>query len=194
MTTPRHPVDPLVARVTSPWTIRERLMRLAWYWVEGTLFRFSPRPFYRSRNLLLRLFGARVDWSCRIRSTVKTEVPWHLEMGSQTIVGDDVILYCLGQVTIGRRVTISQLGHLCAGTHDYTRHDFPLLRPPINIGDDVWLAADVFVARASRLAQGRWSAPGRACSKIYPRGRFAWARRPGRSRRGSWRVRPRKSR
>jgi putative colanic acid biosynthesis acetyltransferase WcaF len=85
---------------------------------------------------------------------VKTEIPWNLTIGSQAIIGDDVILYCLGPVTIGQRVTISQLGHLCAGTHDFTRPDFPLLRASIEIGDDVWLAADVFVGPGVKIGTG----------------------------------------
>jgi putative colanic acid biosynthesis acetyltransferase WcaF len=150
----RDPADPLNARLTSSWTFRQRCVRFLWYWVEATVFRFSPRPCYRWRNFLLRLFGARVDRSCRIRPTVKIEIPWNLTVGCQTIIGDDVILYCLGAVTIGQRVTISQLGHLCAGTHDHTRPDFPLLRSPIEIGDDVWLAADVFVGPGVRIGTG----------------------------------------
>jgi putative colanic acid biosynthesis acetyltransferase WcaF len=100
------------------------------------------------------MFGATVDASCRIRSTVKIEIPWNLTVGAQTIIGDDVILYCLGPITIGQRATISQLGHLCAGTHDFTRPEFPLLRPPITIGDDVWLAADVFVGPGVTVGTG----------------------------------------
>jgi len=146
--------DPLRARLTSPWTFGQRCRRWLWYWVEATVFRFSPRPFYRWRNFLLRLFGADVDRSCRIRSTVNIEVPWNLTVGPQTIIGDDVILYCLGKITIGRRVTISQLTHLCAGTHDFTRPDFPLLRLPIDIADDVWLAADVFVGPDVKIGTG----------------------------------------
>ena len=46
---------------------------------------------------------------------------------------------------IGRLATISQYAHLCAGTHDYTDPRFPLLRPPITIGDEVWICADAFV-------------------------------------------------
>jgi putative colanic acid biosynthesis acetyltransferase WcaF len=142
------------ARIASPWTFRQKCVRFLWHCVEASLFRFSPRPLYRWRNFLLRLFGATVDPSCRIRSTVKIEIPWNLTIGAQTIIGDDVILYCLGPVTIGERVTISQLGHLCAGTHDFTRPDFPLLRPPINIEDDVWLAADVFVGPGVTIGAG----------------------------------------
>src|SRR5439155_18577082 len=118
------------------------------------LFRASPRVCYRWRAWLLRLFGARVAVAARIRPTVTVEVPWHLTVGPDAIIGDHVILYCLGPVTIGARATVSQYCHLCAGTHDYTRADFPLLRPPIRIGDDVWLAADVFVGPGVTIGAG----------------------------------------
>jgi putative colanic acid biosynthesis acetyltransferase WcaF len=48
-------------------------------------------------------------------------------------------------VTIGERVSISQYAHICAGTHDFTRPDMPLIRPPITIEDDVWIATEAFV-------------------------------------------------
>jgi putative colanic acid biosynthesis acetyltransferase WcaF len=127
---------------------------MLWYLVEGTIFRFSPRPCYRWRNFLLRCFGANVHASCRIRSTVSVEIPWNLTVGAETVIGDHVILYCLGKVTIGERVTISQFSHLCAGSHDFTRREFPLLCPPISIGDDVWLAADVFVGPGVGVGTG----------------------------------------
>jgi len=141
-------------RLASPWTLRQKLVRSLWYVVEATLFRFSPRPCYGWRNFLLRLFGAKIGEGCRIRSSVKIEIPWNLTVGAQTIIGDEVILYCLGLVAIGKRVTISQLGHICAGTHDFTKASFPLLRPPIEIGDDVWLAADVFVGPGVKIGTG----------------------------------------
>lgn len=155
-----HTSDPVPAsssadsRLTSPWTFRQRCVRFLWYFVEAAFFRFSPRPFYGWRNFLLRLFGARIERGCRIRSTVTVEIPWNLTVGEQSVIGDDVILYCLGPVTIGKRVTISQLAHLCAGTHDFTKPDFPLLRPPIEIGDDVWVATDVFVGPGVKIGAG----------------------------------------
>ena len=144
----------LAARRTSPWTVRQKLGRALWYAVEATLFRLSPRPLYRWRNWLLRLFGARVHATARIRPSVTVEVPWHLSVGPETIVGDGAILYCLGPVTIGARCVVSQYAHLCAGTHDHTRPDFPLLRPPVTLGDDVWVAADAFVGPGVRVGDG----------------------------------------
>jgi len=141
-------------RLNSEWTFRQKLARQLWYWVQATLFRLSPRPMYRWRNWLLRRFGAQVDRTARIRSTVTIEVPWHLTVGVETVVGDGVILYCLGTITLGARVTVSQYSHLCAGTHDHTRAEFPLLRPPITVGDDVWIATDVFVGPGVTVAEG----------------------------------------
>jgi putative colanic acid biosynthesis acetyltransferase WcaF len=63
-------------------------------------------------------------------------------------------LYCLGAITLGDRVTVSQYAHLCAGTHDHTRADFPLLRAPITIGDDAWIATDVFVGPGVTIGAG----------------------------------------
>jgi putative colanic acid biosynthesis acetyltransferase WcaF len=146
--------DAVRDRLTSPWTRRQKAGRLLWYLTEATLFRLSPRPLYRWRNLLLRLFGARVHPTARLRPTVTVEVPWNLMVGAHTVVGDYAILYCLGPVRLGDRVTVSQYAHLCAGTHDYTRPDLPLLRPPITLGDEVWVAADVFVGPGVHIGEG----------------------------------------
>lgn len=146
--------EAMTARHTSPWTLWEKIGRMLWYITEASLFRYSLRPMYKWRNFLLRLFGAQVDKTCRIRSTVTIEVPWHLTIGAQSIVGDYAILYCLGPVIIGERVTISQYAHLCAGSHDFTRSDMPLLRPQIVIEDDVWVSADVFVGPGLKIGKG----------------------------------------
>lgn len=134
--------------------MREKLGRLAWYVVELTLFRLSWRTMNRWRTWLLRRFGAQVHSSVRIRRTVTIEVPWNLTIGPDAVIGDHVILYCLGPIKVGARVMISQYAHLCAGTHDFTRADLPLLRPPIVIGDDVWIAADAFVGPGVTVGQG----------------------------------------
>src|SRR5262245_12278807 len=108
--------DNLVARRTSPWTTREKLGRALWFLLEATLFRLSPRPCYRWRNWLLRRFGAAVAPSARVRPSVTVEVPWHLTVGPDAIVGDKVILFCLGAVTDGGRQNGRQSCDVWAGT------------------------------------------------------------------------------
>ncbi len=75
-------------------------------------------------------------------------------MGANACLGDGAIAYCLGEVTIGPRVSISQGAHLCAGTHDYTCASLPLLRLPITIEEDAWIAADAFVGPGITIGKG----------------------------------------
>lgn len=133
------------SREPSPWSLMDKVKRALWMLVSAMLFRPSFHNWYGWRRLLLRAFGARVGQNVRIRPTVKIEIPWHLELGDDVVVGDHAILYSLGPITIHDRVVVSQYAHLCAGTHDYTSSEFPLLRPPITIGEEAWVAADAFV-------------------------------------------------
>jgi acetyltransferase-like isoleucine patch superfamily enzyme len=132
-------------RNISPWTRGEKIRRVLWGLVCTLLFRFSWHNFYGWRAFLLRCFGASLGRNVRIRRTAKIAIPWNLRIGDDVSIGDDAILYSLGLITIGERSFLSQYAHLCAGTHDSTQPNYPLLRPPITIGADCWIAADAFV-------------------------------------------------
>jgi putative colanic acid biosynthesis acetyltransferase WcaF len=142
------------ALAQSPYTFKEKVARILWATVQHLLFRTSFHNWYRWRRLLLSLFGAKLDPVVRIRRTVRVECPWNLSIGHDSTVGDRAILYCLGPVRIGSRTTISQGAHICAGSHDYTLRSLPLLRPPIEIGDDVWICADAFVGPDVKVGDG----------------------------------------
>lgn len=141
-------------RTESPYSFGEKVRRVAWGFVEHTLFRWSFHNWYGFRNLLLRAFGADVHPTARVRRTVHIEIPWNATLGRSTIVGDHATLYCLGRVTVGADVTISQNAYICAGTHDYTREDFPLLRVPVTIHDHAWIAAGAFVGPNITVGEG----------------------------------------
>lgn len=132
-------------RHTSPWSTRQKIGRVLWWFVQATIWRWSWHSHYGWRRWVLRRFGATINPAARIRPSVRIECPWNIRIGANSVVGDFAILYALGTITIGDRVTISQYSHLCAGTHDFTKPDFPLLRLPITIEDDAWLATDTFV-------------------------------------------------
>lgn len=141
-------------RHVSPYRFGEKVRRLLWSVVEITAFRLTWPTWYGYRAWLLNRFGARVDPTARIRRTCRFTCPWNLTVGANTATGDFVIFYCLGPITIGERVTISQYAHLCAGSHDYTNPKMPLLRPPIVIADDAWIAADAFIGPDVTAGEG----------------------------------------
>ena len=123
--------------------------------VGAMLFRPSFHNWYGWRRLLLRAMGAKVGRGVRVRPTARIEMPWHVEIGDDSVVGDYAILYALGPIRLGRQVTVSQYAHLCAGTHDHTDPTFPLLTPPIVVGEGAWVAADAFVGPG--VTVGAWA-------------------------------------
>jgi putative colanic acid biosynthesis acetyltransferase WcaF len=145
-------VDPKLS--LSPYSTREKVARMLWGIVQGTVFRLSFHSWYGWRRALLVGFGARLDRAVRIRRTVRIECPWNLAVGHDSAIGDGVFLYCLGPVSIGNRVTVSQGAHLCAGTHDFTRRSMPLQRPAIEVGDDAWICADAFIGPGVTVGAG----------------------------------------
>lgn len=118
------------------------------------LFRFSPRILFGWRAFLLRCFGAKVGVRVHIYPSVRIVIPWNLRIGAESSVGEYAWIYNLGPVRIGSRTTVSHRAHLCAGTHDYRQASLPLLRLPIEIGDDAWVCADAFVGPGVRIGDG----------------------------------------
>ena len=138
------------ARKYSP---KVQLMRVAWS-VGRILFRLMPRPLYAPRRFLLRLYGAKVGNRVNVANTATIYFPWNLEIGDWSAIGEHAYIYNLGRISIGEKATVSQRAHLCAGTHDYSDPALPLLTPPIEIGDQVWICADAFVGPGVSVGDG----------------------------------------
>jgi putative colanic acid biosynthesis acetyltransferase WcaF len=140
-------------RRTQKYAPNEIRRRVCWMLLRP-LFRFSPRPCFVWRNFLLRLLGARIGRDVHIYNSATIYYPWQLVAGDECAIGEYAFIYNLGEVTIGARATISHRAHLCAGTHDHTKPDFPLLRPPILIGEQAWICADAFVGPGVTVGEG----------------------------------------
>jgi putative colanic acid biosynthesis acetyltransferase WcaF len=131
----------------------ELARRLLWT-LARPLFRFSPRVCFGWRCFLLRLFGARVGRAVHVYGSANIYFPWNLEIGDWSSIGEWALVYNLGKVHIGSKVTISQRAHLCAGTHDHTDPALPLRKPPIVIGDQAWVCADAFIGPGVGVGEG----------------------------------------
>jgi putative colanic acid biosynthesis acetyltransferase WcaF len=117
-----------------------------WWIVQATAFRWSPQFAYGWRRFLLRVFGAQIGRNVVIRPSATTTYPWKLRIGDYSWIGDNVILYTLGFITIGEHTVVSQGSHICAADHDSRDRTFAIRSRPIVIGSQVWIASDVFVA------------------------------------------------
>ena len=125
-----------------------------WWMVDFLLFKPSPQILYGWRRFLLRSFGATVGKGVIIRPSVTVTYPWKVSIGDYSWIGDDVVLYSLGEINIGKNAVVSQKSYLCTGSHDFEKEDFPIWQKKISIEDECWLATDVYVAPGITIGKG----------------------------------------
>ena len=103
---------------------------------------------------MLRLFGAQIGRHVNVYPSSRIYMPWNVSIGEWSALGEDVLLYSLGKVVIGRRVTLSYRAHVCAGTHDFSDARLPLLKPPVTLEDDAWVGTEAFVGPGLTVGAG----------------------------------------
>jgi putative colanic acid biosynthesis acetyltransferase WcaF len=137
-------LDLIANRAARKYSRREQAYRVAWS-LGRLLIRLSPRPAFAWRRAVLRLFGARIGSHVHTYPSTHLYMPWNVEIGDWSALGEDAFVYSLGKVKIGRNVTLSYRSHICAGSHDFADPALPLLKPPVTLEDDVWVGTEAFI-------------------------------------------------
>lgn len=157
---------------------KDKIRRALWVLVQSTLFKFSPGALHGWRRLLLRIFGATVhphsSFLARVWPSADIYYPWRLELGAGSIIGPGCRIYNLAQVTLEAGANLSRHIHLCAGSHDFSRWDMPLLASPITLSTNCWVGTDCFIGPGVTI--GRQSVIG-ARSVVMtsqPEGMICW--------------------
>ncbi len=140
-------------RKARKYSNRELALRVVWGCL-FPLFRYSPRLIYGWRNLLLRSLGASIGWDVCIHPRARILFPWNLRVGDESAIAEDALIYNLGPITLGRKVTVSHGAQLCAGTHDFEQPTLPLLRPPVTVEDGAWVCTEAFVGPGVTVRTG----------------------------------------
>jgi putative colanic acid biosynthesis acetyltransferase WcaF len=141
-------------RVPAGFRGRSAVYTQLWWIVQSTLFGLSPQALFGWRRWLLRLFGATIGKGVFIRPSARVTYPWKLKVGDHCHIGDEVVLYTLGDIEIGDCVVVSQRSYICTGSHDYTSPTFDIYAKKIVIESEAWVATDVFVAPGIRIGSG----------------------------------------
>ena len=122
-------------------------------------FRFSPATLFPAGGrFILHFVSVPKIGSCvNFYPSTIVYFPRSLTVGDWRANGEDVLIYNLGKVTLGVKVTqLSDIVRVlpCAGTHDYAQPDLPLLKLPIEIKDQAWICADAFVGPNVVVGEG----------------------------------------
>jgi putative colanic acid biosynthesis acetyltransferase WcaF len=104
---------------------------------------------------LLRCFGAKIAdvGAVVVFPTVTVHFPWKLTLEPRSMLGPFVRVYNIAPIRLVYGANVSQLSHLCAGGHDYSQWRLPTTFGPIAIGDNAWVAAEVFVGPGVEIGE-----------------------------------------
>lgn len=125
-----------------------------WWIIEKTLFAWSPQFFYAWRRLLLRSFGAKIGKGVLIRPSAKFTYPWKISIDDYTWIGEDCILYSLGNISIGKHVAVAHGVYFNTGLHDYNKESFDIGYKSVTIEDEAWITNDVYIAPGVTIGKG----------------------------------------
>lgn len=129
--------------------------RILWTIINYTVFRvLIGYPMRYVRNLILRMFGARIPLFSLVYPSATIFAPWNLEIGRHVCIGPKTTIYNKDKITIGDFCVISQGTYLCTASHDITDSKNSLITAPIVIGKNVWVASDAFVGMGVTIGEG----------------------------------------
>ncbi|MDA8414143.1 MAG: WcaF family extracellular polysaccharide biosynthesis acetyltransferase [Desulfobacteraceae bacterium] len=129
----------------SQYSLAEKLKMALWWFVEALLFRPSLHKMHAWRRFLLKIFGAKLGNGSSVHATAKIWFPWNLEMGNNSGIGFDALIYNLDKIKIGDFVTVSQRTHINTGSHDYTVPEFTLVTAPVHIESGAFIGTDSYI-------------------------------------------------
>jgi len=119
--------------------------KLFWYYINIIFFKSGLFPFYTSKIILLKIFGAKIGKNIIIKPCINIKFPWNLIIGDNVWIGENVWIDNLTLVIIGNNVCISQGAMLINGNHNYKSINFEIILQPIEIKNGVWICAKSIV-------------------------------------------------
>ena len=128
--------------------------RFLWRVIGRPLFRMTYHNWNPVRRFILRLFGATLDSTTKLRNSVMIDCPWNLSAGRLTVIGDAAVLRTKQPVTIGERCVISQYAMVTSFMRDPYDEKHRVTAAPITIEDDCWVATDALVLPGSKIHAG----------------------------------------
>jgi len=136
-------------------SLRDKLVRLAWEIMYRLLIAWNPRGVMnRWRSFVLRCFGAKIGRGCKIDPGCRIWAPWNLEMEDYAAMANGVDCYCVGRISIGTKVVVSQRAFLCSASHDISTLRRDLVIQPIAISAHAWVCAEAYIGPGVTIGEG----------------------------------------
>ena len=135
--------------------LKNKLYRFLWNFCRIFLFfPFKGKVFRRWRNLVLRMFGAKIAKTASVHASAKIWMPLNLELDEFACISDNVDCYNVDKVSLGKKATVSQRVFLCTASHNISSKKHELITKPIIIENFSWICAESFVSMGVTIGEG----------------------------------------
>ena len=136
-------------------SLKNKAGRFVWNCLYPIVFRpFSLPLFWRYRNFVLRLFGAKIGKYAGVHASVRIWAPWNLELKDYACLDDRVNVYNVDKVILHEHATVSFEALLCTASHNIYTHDHELITAPIVLQKNVWVGAAAYVGMGVTIGEG----------------------------------------
>lgn len=144
-----------ISKYQNSLSTSNQVKRMLWNVTWMVFARPLPRSIgNRWKILLLSIFGAKVDKTSVVYSSVKIFQPWNLEMGKYACLAPEVDCYNVGKVIVESYATVSQKTYICAASHNIYSKTHELIYEPIIIKSQAWVGADAFIGMGVTIGEG----------------------------------------
>lgn len=134
-----------------------KIKRALWNVARAILFRpFVTKVFRLWRIVLLKCFGAKLDWGVDVYASAKVWAPWNLVMQKGACVGPDAIVYNQARVTLDENACLSQYAYVCTAGHstdEVNNASSGLVVADVTIGKDAWIGTRAFIGMGVEIGE-----------------------------------------
>lgn len=132
-------------------TFRSKLFRGVFYLI-WSLLKIRPAKSCNFLGIhLLKIFGAKIGKRATVYSSVKIWDPRNLIIENNVTVGPNVNLYSVDKILLRNGCQISQNVNLISASHDFNSKSHDLIYRPIDVGENVWIAANASVLMGVKI-------------------------------------------
>lgn len=141
------------------WIVDLELLLLTWV---GLI------PIHTFRLLIYKLDGVKIGQGSRIHIGARFFYTLNIEIGEDTIIGDNCFLDGRDKLKIGNHVDIASQVLIYNSEHDINSEDFHAVTSPIEIGDYVFIGPRVIILPGVKIGKGAIIAAGAVVTKDVP--------------------------
>ena len=111
-------------------------------------------PSHHFRRLFYRVFGMKIGRGSTIHMGLRLYNPFNIEIGDDSIVGEDTVLDGRGKLMIGNHVDIASEVMIYNAEHDVRDPNFCTVQAPVTIEDYVFIGPRAIILPGVTIKRG----------------------------------------